>query len=84
MGGPEGQRGCEPLAGFYPLPGAQVAGPHLPTAGLQKAVPHLQGRHTEVCNADVVFLVQKQVLGLQVSVAETGWWGSGLRPLPRV
>lgn len=62
-----------------PSPRGHGGGPHSPTAGLQEAVPHLQGRHAEVRDADVVFLIQKQVLGLQVSVAETGpgWGGRG-------
>lgn len=80
VGGPAGERRCEPPASCYPLsPGARGGGPHSPTAGLQEAVPHLQGRHAEVRDADVVFLIQKQVLGLQVSVAETGpgWGGAG-------
>lgn len=60
-----------------PSLGSGTRAPYSPTAGLQEAVPHLQGRHAEVCDPDVVFLIQKQVLGLQVSVAETGGGGGG-------
>lgn len=40
-----------------------------PAAGLQQAVPNLQGGHAEVCYPDVVLLIQQQILWLQVPVA---------------
>lgn len=81
VGGPRGEMWHEPLTSFWPsLRDSGGWAPDSPTAGLQQAVPHLQGRHAKVCNADVVLLIQKQVLGLQVSVAETDSWGSGLCP----
>ena len=39
-----------------------------PAAGLQQAVPHLQGGHAEVRYPHIVLLVQQEVLRLQVSV----------------
>ena len=39
-----------------------------PTACLQQTVSHLEGGHAKVSDSDVVFLIQEQVLRLQVSV----------------
>lgn len=61
-----------------PARGEAVEDSHSPAAGLQEAVPHLQGCHAEVGDADVVLLIQQQVLWLQVSVTMTDRWASAL------
>lgn len=52
----------------------------LPAAGFQQTVSDLKRGHAEVCDPDVVLLVQQQVLRLQISVAERSTDETEMKP----
>lgn len=91
-----GQHPCagrgEPGQGFW---GSAVrplqwlgGGARSPAAGLQQAVANLQRGHAEVCDPDVVLLIQQQVFWFQIPVAGEevrveATQGQELPPLPK-
>ena len=63
---PWGQAAATVLARVGPEAGSGLSSP---AAGLQQAVANLQRRHAEVCDPDVILLVQQKVFWFQIPVA---------------
>lgn len=65
-GQPWAQAAATVLARVEPEAGLGLSSP---AAGLQQAVANLQRRHAEVCDPDVILLVQQKVFWFQIPVA---------------